>query len=257
MNEKESITLYQELLTFCNEIRTNQKFKFDGNLEFQDSNERYYLEMYDKNKIATRPLFFKNNMLPELKLLCAKCAEFHTSERNEMIKGFDIQHGQWFEKAFREFLLSKGIETKKRGYPYPDIAIIKDKKEIAYFELKYIRAPFVYANSQVDKSRWCYECSLTLDVGEKLLNQRKKIEDDILSKGIPVFYVWWYDAPCVKGIFYIDAQYIFNYWDKIGTAHVRKERKGDKIDKQEKGKIYPPLLEMKNFNSLISELKGL
>ncbi len=255
LNMEEDNKLYKELLEFCKEIKANQKFKFDGNLEFTDFNKKCYIEMYKNNGTPTRPLIFKNGSLPELKSICSNCARFHTGKRNEMIKGFDIQHGHWFEKAFREFLSKKGVETIKKGYPFPDIAVIKDNNEVAYFELKYIRAPFVYANTTVDKNRWCYDCSLTLDVGKKLAKQRKKIEEELLSKNIPVFYVWWYDAPCVKGIFFMDAKDIFDYWDKIGTSHTRKEREGDKESKQEKGKIYPELLKMDGLNNFINILK--
>ncbi|MCK4729899.1 MAG: hypothetical protein KAT28_01130 [Candidatus Aenigmarchaeota archaeon] len=252
-----NIELYKELLGFCEEIREKQKFKFDSNLNFSNFNEKCYIEMYLKNKVSTRPLVFKKGSLPELKDVCSKCAMFHTSKRNEMIKGFDIQFGHWFEKAFRDFLLNKGIKTEKKGFPFPDIEVIKNGVPVAYFELKYIRSPFVYANNQLKMERWCYECSLTLDVGDKLSKQRTKIEDNIISKNIPVFYVWWYDAPCVKGIFYMTAEKIFTYWDKIGTSHNRKEREGDLEVKQEKGKIYPPLLEMKGLKEFIGYLKGL
>jgi hypothetical protein len=252
----EDIKLYQELLGFCEDIRKNQKFKFEGNLEFSDFNSKCYGEMYETNKQPTRPLLFKNGALPELKPLCTQCSKFHTSERNEMIKGFDIQQGLWFENSFREFLSKKGIKTIKKGYPFPDIAVIKNEKEVAYFELKYIRAPFVYANNMIDKERWCYECSLTLDVGDKLLGQREKIEEKLLSKNIPVFYVWWFDAPCLKGVFFMSAKDVFKYWDDVGTSHTRKERAGDKVAKQEKGKIYPPLLEMGGLCEFIKTMNG-
>lgn len=212
--------------------------------------------MYFKNRnsdIPPKPMVFKEK-IPELKEVYKKAAIFYANKRNEMIKGFDIQYGHWFEKAFRDFLLSKGIQTVKKGFPYPDIAIIKNDEPVAYFELKYIRAPFIYANKYVGENRWDYECSLTLDVGEKLAKQREKIEADILPKKIPVFYVWWYDAPHIKGIFFMSAEDIFSYWDKEGTSHNRKEREGDLETKQEKGKIYPPLLKMKSLSELIDIL---
>src|SRR3989344_8378243 len=252
----EDIKLYKELLTFCNEIREKQKFKFDGNLEFDDFHEQCYSEMYLKNINSDnppKPMTFKEK-IPKLKEVYSKAAIFYGTKRNEMIKGFDIQYGHWFEKAFRDFLLSKGIQTIKKGFPYPDIVVIKNNKPVAYFELKYIRAPFIYANKYVGQGRWDYECSLTLDVGDKLSKQREKIESELLPNKIPVLYVWWYDAPHIKGIFFMTAEEIFSYWDSEGTSHNRKEREGDLETKQEKGKIYPPLLKMKDMNEFMSLL---
>jgi hypothetical protein len=252
----EDIVLYKELLTFCNEIRQKQKFKFEGNLEFNEFNEKCFTEMYLKNLNSDnppKPIVFKEK-IPKLKEVYAKASMFYANKRNEMIKGFDIQFGHWFEKAFMDFLLSKGIQTIKKGFPYPDIAVIKNNEPVAYFELKYIRAPFIYANKFVGENRWDYECSLTLDVGEKLSKQREKIKSEILPKRIPVFYVWWYDAPHIKGIFFMSAEDVFSYWDRGGTSHNRKEREGDFETKQEKGKIYPPLLKMKSLSEFLNIL---
>ena len=255
----QNIILYKELLSFCNEIREKQKFKFDGNLEFNEFHEECYSEMYLKNRSSNKPpkpMTFKEK-IPKLKEVYSKAAIFYGTKRNEMIKGFDIQYGHWFEKAFRDFLLSKGIETAKKGFPFPDIVITKNDKPVAYFELKYIRAPFIYANKFVGENRWDYECSLTLDVGDKLLKQREKIESELLPNNLPVFYVWWYDAPHIKGIFFMEAKDLFIYWDEEGTSHSRKEREGDLDSKQEKGKIYPPLLKMDNFSEFMKILEAL
>lgn len=256
IDASEDIALYKELLTFCDKIKQKQKFRFEGNLEFSQFNEACYNEMYAKNRgnpTPPKPSIFKE-IIPELKEVYSKASKFYFQKRNEMIKGLDIQQGHWFEEAFREFLKKKGFETNKKGFPFPDIEILKEGKTIAYFELKYIRAPFIYANNIVDKLRWDYECSLTLDVGDKLRKQREKIEKDISPSKIPVFYIWWYDAPHIKGIFFMEAGEIFSYWDEVGTSHERKEREGDKIDKQVKGKIYPLLLKMHSFSEFLKIL---
>ncbi|MFN7990840.1 MAG: hypothetical protein U0R44_01645 [Candidatus Micrarchaeia archaeon] len=256
----EDIILYKELLGFCRDIKEKQKFKFDGNLEFNEFNEKCFTEMYLKIRNSDnppKPSVFKEK-IPGLKEVYGKAAKFYANKRNEMVKGYDIQYGHWFEKAFMDFLLSKGIGTIKKGFPYPDIEVVKDGKTVAYFEMKYIRAPFIYANKFVDKNRWDYECSLTLDVGEKLTKQREKIESEILPKGVPVYYVWWYDAPHIKGIFFMASNEVFSYWDMVGaSSHSRKEREGDLEAKQEKGKIYPPLLKMGSLSDFLNELMRL
>ena len=50
----------------------------------------------------------------------------------------------------------------------------------------------------------------------------------------------------------MDAKEIFSYWDKEGTSHSRKEREGDLETKQEKGKIYPPLLKMRGLSEFLT-----
>ena len=94
-------------------------------------------------------------------------------------------------------------------------------------------------------TRYDYECSLTLDTGKKLQGQRDKYENDIKPSGIPFYFLWWFDAPHLKGIFYMNAEDVFDYWDNVGTLHNRKEREGDKIAKQIKGKIYKSKIYLK------------
>ena len=48
----------------------------------------------------------------------------------------------------------------------------------------------------------------------------------------------------------MNAEEVFDYWDNVGTLHERKSREGDKIAKQIKGKIYPPLLKMESISLL-------
>lgn len=50
----------------------------------------------------------------------------------------------------------------------------------------------------------------------------------------------------------MSAPAVFDYYDHLtGNLLVRKSREGDKDVHQEKGKIYPPLLEMDTFTELI------
>lgn len=257
------IVLYKELVNFCNSHKREIESKFEINLEFNDFHERCFVEMYLNNMANEEPL--KPLLLKEkvegLTEVYKKAGGHFWKARNKMIKGLDIQKGQWFEKAFQMFLKEKNISVLKKGFPYPDYEIQEKGSPKAYYELKYIEAPFLSANSQIKNpfpykiSRWDYEASLTLDTGEKLLTQRKKIEEDLFSNCFPVFYLWWFDSPHLKGLFYMAAQDVFNYWDNVGDLHERKEREGDLLDKQEKGKIYPPLLKMKSISEFLNEIK--
>lgn len=259
----ENVKLYRDLVRFCFENKSLISEKFDRKVEFDDFNERCFNEMYlnlvsEINPVAPKILKERVEGLAE----AYKAMGFKfMMRRNKMIKGLDIQLGQWYEKAFQLFLASKGIPVIKKGFPFLDFLVGTEDNPIAYYELKYIEAPFISANNLVkntypyESSRYDYECSLTLDTGKKLKSQRDKVEQDILPKNIPCYYVWWFDAPHLKGIFFMPAEEVFDYWDKVDTLHERQEREGDKIAEQIRGKIYPPLLKMKSLSEFINAIK--
>ena len=255
------IKLYKELVAFCNTNKDKIETKFDRKVIFNNFHENCFNEMYVKIKEKPNPLapkILKERVDGLTECYKKKVAPF-MFRRNKMIKGLDIQLGQWYEKAFQLFLESQGIQLAKKGFPYPDF-VVNPENPKAYYELKYIEAPFISANNLVKNtypytsSRYDYECSLTLDTGKKLRGQRDKYENDIKPSGIPFYFVWWFDAPHLKGIFYMNAEDVFDYWDNVGTLHNRNEREGDKIAKQIKGKIYPPLLKMSSLSSFINQI---
>ena len=257
----QDIEAYKELVEYCNTHKSLIETKFERNLEFKEFHENCFLEMYVKIKDEENPVAPK--ILKERVPGLTECYKFvvpkYLNKRNEFIKGLDIQLGQWYEKAFQLFLAEKGITVYKKGFPFPDFLVGSEENPIAYYELKFIASPFISANTSIKNTypytstRYDYECSLTLDTGRKMEEQRMKIENDILSKHIPVYYVWWFDAPHLKGIFYMSAQEVFNYYDNVGTIHERESRAGDETSKQVKGKIYPPLLKMKSLQSLLND----
>lgn len=259
----QDIELYKELITFCNQNKEKIESKFDREVKFSEFNQKCFEEMYVKIRNEPAPIAPKilKERVEGLTECYKKMGFSFMKKRNEMIKGLDIQLGQWYEKAFQFFLEEKGIVVNKKGHPFPDFEVIDNNKIVAYYEMKFIKAPFINAHNLVkntypyDSTRYDYECSLTLDTGKKLQSQRTKYESDIKPLGIPFYYVWWFDAPHIKGIFYMSADDVYEYWDKVGTLHEREAREGDKIASQIKGKIYPPLLKMDSLSSLIENLK--
>ena len=235
------IILYKELVAFCNANQNIIETKFKRNVQFDQLNEDCFIEMYCKQRKTNAPLAPKiiKERVQGLKECYKELGRKFFRKRNKSIKGLDIQLGQWYEKAFQLFLQTKGIHAQKKGSPYPDF-VINPENPKAYFEIKYIEAPFISAHNLVkitypyDSKRYDYECSLTLDTGKKMQRQRIKYEEEIKKEGIPFFYVWWFDAPHLKGIFYMPAQDVHDYYDKVGDLHERKEREGDKIAPQEK-----------------------
>lgn len=257
----QDIQLYKELVSFCNENLDLIDNNFKRTVLFTDFHEACFKEMYlniqqEKNPVAPKILKERVEGLTE----CYKTdVSKYLFKRNSFKKGLDIQLGQWYEKAFQLFLESKGITVNKKGFPFPDFEVVVKDKVVAYYELKYIEAPFVSANTQVKNTypytdkRYDYECSLTLDTGKKLIEQRVKIEKDLSL--VPTYYVWWFDAPHLKGIFFMDSKEVFDYWDKVGDLYERNTRKGDLESIQVTTKIYPPLLKMKSIENLINVFK--
>lgn len=257
------ISLYKELVDFCNLHQDEIETKFKKELSFNELNEMCYIEMFEKCRHIESPLPVKHfkDIIPGLTEAYKKNGSYFMTKRNEYIKGLDIQKGQWYEKALQLFLGTKGITVTKKGFPYPDFEISINDKVVGYYELKYIKSPFLTANSKIkntfpyNSTRYDYEASLTLDTGDKLYKQRVKSEE-LIGCGYPVYYIWWYDCFHIKGLFAMHATEVYEYYDMInGNVHERTEREGDLECHQEKGKIYPPLLEMITFNELINSFK--
>ncbi|MDR1551943.1 MAG: hypothetical protein LBS69_00570 [Prevotellaceae bacterium] len=259
------IQLYKELVDFCNSRQKEIEVKFKRNLDFSDFNEQCYNEMFLKQRKTTAPLQVKQlkEIIPNLTEAYKSNASHFWNKRNESIKGLDIQKGQWYEKALQLFLVPQGLSVVKKSFPFPDFEVLKDDKTVGYYELKYIKSPFLSANNLIKdtypyySTRYDYEASLTLDTGEKLKNQREKIETDLFPNNHPVFYIWWYDCFHIKGIFAMSAAEVFAYYDHLsGNLLQRKERAGDLETFQEKGKIYPPLLNMITFSELLNTFQN-
>lgn len=261
----EDINLYKELIEFCNQNQASIETKFKRDLEYTELNEKCYIEMFCKNRNAKEvlPVKYFKDIIPGLAESYKKNGDKFWAKRNESIKGLDIQKGQWYEKALQYFLATKGIQVYKKGFPFPDYEVVINGKVVAYYELKYIKSPFLSAHTNIKDTfpypgkRYDYEASLTLDTGEKLAEQRKKIETDLLPAGVYVHYLWWFDCFHIKGLFAMSAKEVFNYHDHLsGDLLIRKEREGDKETHQEKGKIYPPLLNMITFSELLNLYKN-
>ena len=253
------IELYKELITFCNANQGAIETKFKREMEFTSFHEECYTHMFYKQRGTSSPMPVKSlkEIIPDLAAAYKKYGNHFISKRNESIKGLDIQKGQWYEKALQLFLRTKDIVVTKKGFPFPDYEVSVNGRIVGYYELKYIKAPFLTAHVKIKNvypystTRYDYEASLTLDTGKKMKDQRKKIEE-LMNEGYPVHYIWWYDCFHIKGLFAMHAKDVFDYHDNIsGDLLVRKQREGDLLDHQELGKIYPPMLNMLTFSELL------
>jgi hypothetical protein len=265
-----SIELYRELLDFSKPklmIFLKNFPLHESQLNFSELNEecyrRIYIELRQNKKVMSRKELIK--LIPGLGTVCKNCWKFFISPRSNSIKSLDIEFGKKFEEVFMNFLSSKGFVCKdvdqiKKNYP--NIAILDPgERPVCYLELKYIAAPFLTVYRKI-KGRECYEGSLTLDVDEKLKLQRKIVEEEIK---VPVFYVYWADFPCIKGIFFVEAEKVYGYVDKVGLEYTRKVRRGNFIQRVNgeiieighREKVYLPLFEMEDFERLLEILTAL
>lgn len=259
------ITLYKELVEFCNLHSEEIETKFSRPLKFSSFNEECYKKMFFDNRHTSIPPSVKElkEKIPGLKEAYSESSKYYLNPRNKYKKGYDIQLGQWYEKALSLFLGTKGYNVKKKGFPLPDLEVSDSKgKILAYFELKFIESPFLSANRLIKNTypygstRYDYEASLTLDTGKKIQHQRGSMEK-LEEQGFPVYFLWWFDCFHIKGIFAMTSHDVYKFYDNVGELHERKLRDGDLEAHQEIGKIYPPLLNMTTFFEFLELLDSL
>lgn len=259
------ISLYKELVAYCNEHAHEIENKFERKLEFTPFHEECYEKIFFANRHTSAPPAVKElkAIIPKLADAYKKASAYYLNPRNKYRKGLDIQLGQWYEKALKMFFATKGFCVTKKCFPFPDLEVKDQNGDIlAYFELKYIESPFLSANNKIkntypyESTRYDYEASLTLDTGQKMQKQRENMTK-LEEKGYPVHFLWWFDSFHVKGIFAMSAHDVYDFYDHVGNLHERKTREGDLETHQEIGKIYPPLLEMSTFSEYIELLNSL
>lgn len=262
-----SIELFEELLSHCKEIddfvRNLKTFSgiFSNQFDFSELNTGCYVNMYLKTKnVIPRQQFFSkiNNLEPT----CKECWKFYLIPRNKSIKGLDVQLGKKFESKLLEFLNLKGILCKKgdvKNKIFPDNVVInKGGKIKAYLEIKYQSAPWVWAFKEEGTNRECYEGSPALDI-KKLEQQWELIKNKEITT--PIYYVFWLDFPCIKGVFFISIHDVINFYQTEAKIFERKTREGDyverksgKLNKGQINKIHISIHQMQPFDNLIKIL---
>ncbi len=233
---------------------------FEGQFQYNDFNDQCYKEMYLNNSQDNiKSVSDLKEKIPQLSDTCKKCAQYYPRQRNKSIKGLDVQFGKVLEESLLDFfnnkLKIKAVRADNQNRKYPDCMLLNtDKGILAYFEVKFHGAPFVYANRNIN--RLCYEGSATLDL-DKVTKQIEIIESDLDR---PTFYFHWIDYPCLKGIFFETSEQVKEYIYQSGMEFDRKEREGDYNLIHKVGytkKIYSPLLQMGTFEEFIQIIKDM
>ena len=190
----DSIRLYKKLL----ESSEKRLREFTKNFPTQERqftfarlNEIAFEKMYRNLKeIVPRQQLF--SQVPGLEEACRTCWAFYLNPRNKSVKSLDTKFGKQFENILKDFFVSLGLQSVQSDElglrkNYPDVVILgKNRKPVAFLEVKYLTAPFVKVFEKVP-GRECYEGSTTLDVDEKLEAQRKIVEEEI---DVPTYYVY-------------------------------------------------------------------
>ena len=263
--DRRSISLYKKLIDYCSKVGLKEKLEsmygyiaFENQFSFTELNERCYEFMYKYPKeegiIKRREELV--NTIADLGAICDRCRDFFLRPRGTFDKKKDTRIGEEIENTFMKFLQQHEVNCRRGDVVnknYPDFLILNEEGlEKFYIELKYLASPFIKIRDII-RGRECYE-ALTLDVDEKLEKQRRIVEEEI---EIPVFYVFWLDFPCVKGIFFMSADEVYHYVDSRGVEYKRRAREGNFIvrsgRKEEIGhrdKAYLPLPMMKDFGTL-------
>lgn len=197
---------------------------------------------------------------------CKYCADFHLGTLKTIDKRADISFSKDLERCFQEFLEEQlnslnaditCVRADQNDLHMPDFKIKRnrDLSVLLYFEFKVIFRPFLLIAKKVNPVFECYSNSLTLDLsnGNKLQEQRERVER--LLGTANVIYVYWYDLPCVKGIFWMPSQGVYKIMDEQqAAAYDRRNVAGDFNEFGRKNaatkKLYLPLLEMSDLNSL-------
>lgn len=195
---------------------------------------------------------------------CVGCKSHFLFKRPKIDHGNDLRIGSKLEHHFQSYLNSlfndwelslvcDRADTELLNMPDFKITNTETREDIFYFEFKCIFKPFIKVGNKINGAQ-CYSHSMTLDCDEKLDRQRKLIRDNRISS--KTAYVYWYDIPCVKGVFWQFSDNIFKI-QETAQQYRRIEQGGDFRNGRQVGhvdKIYIPLHSMRDFNSLINHI---
>jgi len=224
----------------------------------QQMSTNYYNHYVNHTK-SNFSTFVQNN-----NAICSNCKNFHLGNLKHINKDSDIMFGNQLENIFMEYFNQVSSDNDlglhcsradEQNLHMPDFKVEKGGEVSFYMEFKAIFRPFVMISRNVNPDYNCYSHSMTLDVcnGKKLEEQRNLVNEIGIDK---VRYVYWYDIPCIKGIFWMPASMVYSIWDKQDSLYERKNVEGDMNRfggrRGSVKKIYLPLFDMNDFSSLFN-----
>ncbi|UUC52423.1 hypothetical protein NOX82_11085 [Pseudomonas citronellolis] len=230
-------------------------------LAWQRESRHYYQTMY----------LDEAQGVPALKrpgdAVCRECEKFHLSTLKQIDKNPDIDLGNELEAVFEAYfqqvldtlvpgLVIERADQQELHMPDFQVRHVQSGEVLLLMEFKVIFRPFLRISQKVNPAYECYSHSMTLDVAGKLNAQRELVVNGPGARKCA--YVYWYDLPCVKGVFWMSAEDVYRHQDEQ-VAYKRKVVSGDMGSAgQVRGavrKLYLPLYQMNDFDSLVSLLQ--
>ncbi|MCT7947271.1 hypothetical protein [Shewanella septentrionalis] len=261
---REAVRLYRRLVKFGGRDELIRNVSQPHNTQFlanTDQSANYYKNLYvDQVSVQDSCRLLP----PPDDGTCAGCKKHFLTKRPIIDHQTDLDIGNYLENHFMNFM---NENFKSRSLPLnclradtqrlnmPDFKIIRTDidHDVLFFEFKCIFKPFIKISDKI-AGTYCYNNSMTLDCDIKLERQKKLINSsNIESKTI---YIYWYDIPCVKGVFWQYSDFIYQHQTKT-LSYTRAMQPGDYKDNRQVGhidKIYLPLHMMKNFNELFESI---
>jgi hypothetical protein len=262
---RESIRLYRQLVNYgsgkvqlAEIVNTPHRNQFDHSRE----SALYYKDLYIDQSGVLDNNYLKN---PPDDNTCAECKGHYLGSRPVINHNNDLRIGSLLEDHFMSFMNDKFHRNNiplrcQRADLYklnmPDFKIVNTEKniDVLYFEFKCIFKPFIWVGRKIDGAH-CYSHSMTLDCDIKLEKQKQLVMEQNIS--LKTIYIYWYDIPCVKGVFWQFGDFVYDYKMRA-ESYTRKKKTGDFRGGKQVGhidKIYLPLTQMKHFYELFLYLE--
>ncbi|MDU9594185.1 hypothetical protein R7O05_04200 [Vibrio sp. Vb5032] len=264
-NYRESFSLYRQLVSFGNGRQ--------GLLGIvgQPHDTQFYPDQksggYYKQLFIDQVGILDNKKLrnPPNDATCQNCKGHFLGNRPKIDHQNDLKIGTYLEQHFMQFMneqfnlrswpfVCERADTERLNMPDFKITDTETGSIVLYFEFKCIFKPFIMVGRKIDNTH-CYSHSMTLDGDDKLNKQKQLVyHNGIKDKTV---YIYWYDIPCVKGVFWQFCDYVFDYRARAET-YSRVRQDGDYRSGRQVGhvdKIYLPLHQMKHFQELLFYLE--
>ena len=265
----DSVSLYLKLCEYARSLNLSTPASFVSLFNPEQQHVEFYESHYEKQRNTSEPVLKRPG-----DETCNQCAAFFLTNRKAINKDDDVVLGNtigsyfcsWLETVLRQEDYDVSVvRADIDDFHMPDYKVVNNTSQttIVYFEFKFIFRPFLKIAQMVSEDFECYSHSLTLDLtrgdgnkrGNKLQEQRERVEEIGVNK---VAYVYWYDIPCLKGIFWMPARRVYEHMDHQ-SSYERRNVDGDYNDRGNKvaatQKIYLPLTEMNDLERLLRIVK--
>ena len=202
-------------------------------LEINADTEFIYGKLYVSNSsISNYKYPSPQQLIPEHAELCKSCNSFFFSQKRSFDKQEDFAKAAFYEECLRDFFNQEVVMklfvamSQLRMFPMhtkvsQTSCLSTVISQILYAEIKYNCSPFLVINSRI-QGRRCYE-SPTLNT-KKISRQHELVKSGEIS--VPVFYIYWIDFPCLKGVFAMSIEDVYAQFISQGVSGQYNRKSG-------------------------------